>query len=157
MHRSGRVRRAPRWVITGLTLGLLVMGCQTPRWPVEGPISSSFGVRMRGVSPDLHRGVDLSVPVGTPVRPILDGRVRFAGTMQGYGLVVWVDHNDNLLSVYAHLSEIQVETGQSVRQDEVIGLSGQTGNSTGAHLHLEVWRWGWEVDPVPFLGTPRGP
>ena len=76
--------------------------------------------------------------------------------MSGFGSVVWVDHDDNLLSVYAHLSEINVREGDFVDQDQVLGLTGMSGNAQGPHLHLEVWRWGREVDPVAFLGGPPG-
>jgi murein DD-endopeptidase MepM/ murein hydrolase activator NlpD len=72
--------------------------------------------------------------------------------MSGYGLVVWIDHPRNLMTVYAHLSTIQVEEGQRVDGGEVIALSGHSGNASGPHLHFEVWRRGREIDPVPFLG-----
>ncbi|MCY4574740.1 MAG: M23 family metallopeptidase [Gemmatimonadetes bacterium] len=135
---------------------LAASACQTPQWPVEGPISSPFGVRGGGFVGEVHRGVDVAVPSGTRVRPILNGRVRFAGVMEGYGNVVWVDHGDDLLSVYAHLSEILVQPADEITKATVIGLSGRSGNATGPTLHLEVWRWGREVDPVHFLGRPRG-
>lgn len=137
-------------------LAIVAQGCQTPQWPVDGAIRSAFGVRGGGVLGDMHRGVDIAVPVGTPVRPILDGRVRFAGTMSGYGRVIWIDHGDDALSLYAHLSEVSVKAGQEVRKATVIGKSGQSGNASGPHLHLEVWRWGREVDPVQVLGKPPG-
>lgn len=130
--------------------------CAVPRWPVEGPVISPFGMRLRGLSPDLHRGVDISVPTGTPVRTMAPGRVRFAGQMGGYGNVVWVDHGGEVLTVYAHLSEIRVRAGEEVGSGQVIALSGASGNATGPHLHFEVWRWGREVDPVPLLGGPPG-
>ena len=139
----------PLWI-------LMVQACQTPQWPVEGPIRSPYGLRMGGVLGDLHRGVDIAAPLGTPVRPLLNGRVRFAGTMSGYGQVVWIDHSDEVLSVYAHLSDIAVEAGQEVAKGTMIGRTGQSGNTSGPHLHLEVWRWGREVDPVQLLGRPRG-
>ena len=142
---------------TVLALCLLATtACQTPQWPVEGPIRSPFGVRGGGFVGEVHRGVDVAVPSGTRVRPILNGRVRFAGVMEGYGNVVWVDHGDDLLSVYAHLSEISVQPADEITKATVIGLSGQSGAASGPHLHLEVWRWGREVDPVHFLGRPRG-
>ena len=130
---------------------LLALGCQSPRWPVDGPLTSPFGVRRGG---ELHRGVDIVAPVGTPVHPILDGRVRFAGTILGYGQVIWIDHRDDALSLYAHLSEIFVRAGEPVSKSTVIGLSGKSGDVTGPHLHLEVWRWGREVDPVQLIGRP---
>lgn len=141
-----------------LPLGLLTLalhGCQTPQWPVEGAMRSPFGIRSQG-GPDLHRGVDLEAAIGTPVRPVLPGRVRFAGTMSGYGNVIWIDHGEDLITVYGHLSEIAVDVLQEVSRETVIGLTGQSGNVTGPHLHLEVWRWGREVDPVHFLGRPPG-
>jgi len=83
-----------------------------------------------------------------------DARVRFAGTMSGFGNVVWLDHGGTILSVYAHLSSISVRQGDFVRRGEIVGLSGATGNVTAPHLHFEVWRGGREVDPVPLFGGP---
>jgi murein DD-endopeptidase MepM/ murein hydrolase activator NlpD len=80
------------------------------------------------------------------------GRVRFAGIQGDYGNVVWIDHGGAVLTVYAHLSDLQVETGASVEPGQQIGLSGASGNASGAHLHFELWRWGRQVDPVPLLG-----
>ena len=150
-------RPAARAVAALAVAGFLATACTTPQWPVEGPLRSPYGLRMMGgVLPDMHPGVDIAAPVGTPVRPLLDGRVRFAGTMSGYGQVVWIDHSDALMSIYAHLSEIAVTAGQEVSKATVIGSTGQSGNVTGPHLHLEVWRWGREVDPVQLLGGPPG-
>ena len=131
---------------------LLAAGCAIPRWPVEGRLVSPYGIRWRGLSPDFHPGVDISVPLGSDVRSMKPGTVRFAGTMAGYGSVVWVDHGSGVLTVYAHLSRLHVETGQEVAHRQVLGLSGQSGNATAPHLHFEVWRWGRERDPVPLLG-----
>ncbi len=135
-----------------LLLALLLGGCGIPRWPVEGPLTSPFGLRFRGIRPQLHRGVDLAVPEGTEVRAMTGGRVRFAGAMRGYGEVVRVDHSGGVMTVYAHLSRIHVRTGDRVRGGEVLGLSGQSGDASGPHLHFEVWRHGREVDPRPLLG-----
>ncbi len=155
---SRRAGRRPVDFLLGLLLLLasLAQACQTPQWPVEGPLRSPYGIRMEGALTGLHRGVDIAADVGTPVRPLLSGRVRFAGTMDGYGHVVWIDHGTDLLSVYAHLSQITVEAGQEVNKGTIVGRTGQSGNTTGPHLHLEVWRWGREVDPVQFLGGPPG-
>jgi len=132
------------------------VGCGIPTWPVDAPMTSDFGLRFRGMSPDIHRGVDLRVPTGTEVRAMAEGSVRFAGTMSGFGNVVWLDHGGTILSVYAHLSTIRVRPGQHLRRGEVLGLSGQTGDATAPHLHFEIWRGGHEVDPVPLLGgLPR--
>ena len=80
------------------------------------------------------------------------GRVRFAGWMDGYGNVVWIDHPGNLISVYAHLSDIDVLLGHAVERGDQIGVSGSTGTTSGPHLHFEVWKNGRQVDPVAFLG-----
>lgn len=82
------------------------------------------------------------------------GRVRFAGEMRGYGNVVWIDHGGDVLSVYAHLSEVRVRTGEVVGGRDVVGLSGSSGEASAPHLHFEVWRWGRVEDPVPLLGGP---
>lgn len=131
-------------------------GCGIPRWPVDAPMTSPYGLRFAGVLPGAHRGVDLDAPLGTPVRAMSDGQVRFAGVMSGYGNVIWLDHGGSVLSVYAHLSEIHVAAGTLVRGGSVIGLSGATGDVTGPHLHFEIWRWGRPVDPVPLLGGKPG-
>lgn len=85
-----------------------------------------------------------------------DAHVRFAGTMSGYGNVVWLDHGGSVLTVYAHLSQIRVRVGSLIRGGTIVGLSGASGDTTGPHLHFEVWRWGRETDPVPLLGGPPG-
>lgn len=135
-------------------LGILgSSGCTVPRWPVAGTVTSPFGVRVRGaVLPSIHRGVDIQVPVGTEVRTMAPGRVRFAGSMRGFGEVVWIDHGPALMTLYAHLSRIGVAPGEEVQSRQVIGWSGRSGTATGPHLHFEVWRWGRPHDPVPLLG-----
>jgi murein DD-endopeptidase MepM/ murein hydrolase activator NlpD len=145
-----------RRTAAGLIALLAVAGCSIPRWPVDGPLTSPYGMRWRGLLPEVHRGVDIVVPEGTEVRTMAPGRVRFAGTMGGYGNVVWMDHGGEVITVYAHLSQLLVRTGDVVGSRAVIGLSGATGDATGPHLHFEVWRWGWEVDPVPLLGGRPG-
>lgn len=144
-------------VLRILVLGLLLGpsgACAIPRWPVEGPVTSDYGLRFQGIRPGLHRGIDIAVPEGTEVRAMAPGRVRFAGVQSGYGNVVWIDHGGEVLTVYAHLSEIRVRTGETVASRAVLGLSGASGNATAPHLHFEVWRWGRERDPVQLLGGP---
>lgn len=142
------------WVPVLVALG--AAGCALPRWPVDAPLTSPFGLRFRGLRPDIHRGVDLGVPEGTPVHAMTHGSVRFAGVQRGFGTVVWLDHGNGILTVYAHLSRLNVETGQQVKARQVIAWSGQSGDAAGPHLHFEVWRWGREVDPVPLLGGRPG-
>lgn len=137
-------------------VALASAGCGIPRWPIDAPLSSDFGLRLRGVRPDIHRGVDFSVPTGTEIRAMADARVRFAGVMSGFGNVVWLDHGGSILSVYAHLSTIGVREGELVRRGQSVGLSGATGDVTAPHLHFEVWRAGRAVDPVPLMGGRPG-
>jgi murein DD-endopeptidase MepM/ murein hydrolase activator NlpD len=137
-------------VILAATL-LLMTGCSIPQWPVAGTVTSPYGLRLRGWSPDLHRGVDVAAPEGTPVLAMKSGRVEFAGNRGGYGLTVVLEHGSTR-TLYAHLSRIDVGAGQRVRGGDVIGAVGRTGNATGPHLHFEVVRWGRPEDPVPLLG-----
>jgi len=131
---------------------LAITGCALPRWPVSATLTSGFGLRFLGWRPDLHRGVDLDVPTGTPVAAMAGGYVRFAGVQRGFGNVVWIDHVAGFTSAYAHLSEIHVREGDRVGTGDIVGLSGATGNVSAPHLHFEVWRWGRPVDPIPVLG-----
>ncbi len=144
--------RLRRGLLLGLALSLVLSGCGIPRWPAEGPMTSPFGIRWSGWFPAVHRGVDIAMPTGTPIHAMRGGTVRFAGEMRGYGKVIWLEHRGETLTVYAHLSEIQVRTGESVNGRQVIGLSGATGRVTAPHLHFEVWVRGRPVDPVPYLG-----
>ena len=149
------IRSSGRMLAATTVLGML--GCGLPQWPVEGPIIAPFGVRWQGNGPTIHRGVDIVVPTGTPVYAMSNGQVSFTGTMTDFGLVVWVDHRDEILTIYAHLSEILVTEGQAVTREEPLGLSGQSGNATGPHLHFEIRSRGRQVDPVAMLGGPPGP
>ena len=116
-------------------------------WPVNGSVSSGFGQRWGR----LHAGVDIPVPVGTPVRAAQSGRVIIAGSMGGYGLYICISHGGSLSSCYAHNSSLGVSQGQSVKQGQVIAQSGNTGNSTGPHVHFEVRVNGTPVDPMGYL------
>lgn len=141
-----------RRTLAALGLLVLVSGCSVPRWPVEGTLTSPFGVRRSGLDFGVHRGVDIAVPTGTPVRAMSGGRVAYAGTMRGYGRVVIIDHGGRVRTIYAHLSEIRVQRGQELRGRPVIGLSGSSGRATGPHLHFEIIRGRSAEDPVPLLG-----
>lgn len=146
-----------RGVLAALLIALVLGGCSIPRWPVDGTISSPFGLRRHGgFLPSVHHGVDIPLPVGTPVHAMAAGTVIFSGTMRGYGTLVVIDHGSQVHSYYAHLSETQVQRGDRVQGRQVIALSGMSGNVTGPHLHFEIRRRGWPIDPVPMLGRmPR--
>ena len=116
-------------------------------WPINGTISSPFGMRWGR----LHAGIDIPASVGTPMRAADSGKVILAGSQGGYGNYTCIQHSGSMSTCYAHQSSIGVSVGQSVRQGQVIGATGNTGNSTGPHLHFEVRINGTPVDPVGYL------
>jgi murein DD-endopeptidase MepM/ murein hydrolase activator NlpD len=117
-------------------------------WPVNGPITGVFGEVRPG---HLHSGVDIAVPEGTPIRAADGGRVAIAAYTGGYGNYTCIQHTASLSTCYGHQSRFAVSVGGSVTQGQVIGYSGNTGNSTGPHLHFEVRINGSPVDPMGYL------
>ncbi len=117
--------------------------------PAAGVVSSGFGMRIHPLTHkyQMHQGVDIAMPTGTRIHAAESGRVTFAGHKDGYGKVVIMEHADGYQSVYGHLSDIGVEAGDVVRRGETIGLSGNTGRSTGPHLHFEILKDGKRLDP----------
>jgi len=122
-------------------------------WPVDGPLMSSFGQRSDPFSGEgaLHKGVDISAPIGTPVRCAADGVVNFADRFGGYGRLVIVDHGNGFETYYAHLSRIDVIEGQEIRQGEFLGAVGASGRATGPNLHYEVRIGKAPVNPYRYL------
>lgn len=116
-------------------------------WPLKGRISSGYGWRWGR----FHHGIDIAVPTGTPVRASKSGRVIFSGRNGGYGLVVYIDHQDQTETRYAHNSRLLVRRGDYVYKGQVIAYSGNTGRSTGPHLHFEIRLKGKSVNPLRFL------
>jgi murein DD-endopeptidase MepM/ murein hydrolase activator NlpD len=116
-------------------------------WPVSGPITSGFGPR----GGRMHEGIDIAVPEGTPVHAAAAGTVIYAGWLGGYGNLVVVDHGGGLSTAYAHNSAFASSVGQTVAQGDTISLSGNTGHSTGPHVHFEVRVNGTAVDPLGYL------
>lgn len=119
--------------------------------PVEfSRISSGFSMRFHPVLQTwrAHNGTDFAATTGTPARTVGDGVVEFAGVQNGFGNVVFVKHRNNMETVYAHLSKINVQAGQTVTQGQTIGLVGATGWATGPHLHFEVRINGVQQDPM---------
>lgn len=131
-------------------------GTKTPPtyiYPVSGRVSSSFGRRKapkKGAS-TYHKGMDFAVPTGTAIRATSGGVVTKAGWGSGYGYVVYIRHPDGKESRYGHCSKVLVKAGQSVKQGEKIALSGNTGISTGPHLHFEILVGGTQVNPLKYL------
>jgi murein DD-endopeptidase MepM/ murein hydrolase activator NlpD len=116
-------------------------------WPVNGPVVSPFGMRWGR----MHTGIDIGVSDGTPIQAVASGRVIYAGWMDGYGNLVFIDHGRGLSTGYAHQSSIGVSNGESVTQGQVIGYVGCTGHCFGPHLHFEVRVNGSPVDPLGYL------
>jgi lipoprotein NlpD len=116
-------------------------------WPVPGVLISGFGVRER----DHHDGIDLACPQGTPVRAAEDGVVLFAGEQRGYGNLVVIAHDNDLVTIYAHNEENLVAQGDRVSRGEEIARVGHSGNATGPHLHFEVRVGTHARDPLGFL------
>lgn len=118
-----------------------------------GRVSSRFGGRnapTKGASTN-HKGIDWAVPTGTSVVASNGGTVSVAGWGSGYGYVVYINHADGRQTRYGHLSKILVKSGQTVSQGQKIALSGNTGRSTGPHLHFEIRINGTAVNPLEYL------
>lgn len=118
-----------------------------------GRQSSGFGRRSaptKGAS-TYHKGIDWATPTGTPVYASCGGTVTRAGWGSGYGYVVYIDHEDGRQTRYGHLSKVLVSVGDTVKQGERIALSGNTGVSTGPHLHFEILINGSQVNPLKYL------
>jgi murein DD-endopeptidase MepM/ murein hydrolase activator NlpD len=123
------------------------------KWPVSGPITSPFGWRIHPIYHyrSFHTGIDIGVPTGTIVKAARRGRVLYTGYQGAYGLIVIIDHGGSLATVYAHLSRVFVSPGEAVGTLSAIAASGNTGWSTGPHLHFEVRSQGSPVNPVRWL------
>lgn len=120
----------------------------------QDKVTSEFGYRQNptGAGSEGHTGMDMAVPLGTDVRAVKDGKVLFVRFKQtGYGYHVAIDHGGGLVTLYGHCSEILVTEGQTVTAGQVIAKSGNTGRSTGPHLHLEVIQDGVPKNPRNYL------
>jgi murein DD-endopeptidase MepM/ murein hydrolase activator NlpD len=113
----------------------------------EFEYTSPFGIRWG----QLHAGIDLAAPEGLPYKSIHAGKVIQAGYYGGYGYAVTVQNDDGTEVIYAHSRRVLVKVGDKVKAGQVIGQVGNTGNSYGTHLHLEIHVNGQPVDPIPFL------
>lgn len=136
---------------------IIMRGTKVPPtyiWPVSGGyVSSGFGGRSapKAGASTYHKGIDIAVSVGTAVMASSAGTVTSAGWQSGYGYVVYIQHSDGRETRYGHLSKILVSTGETVSQGEKIALSGNTGNSTGPHIHFEIRIDGTAVNPLNYI------
>ena len=122
-------------------------------WPVEGPVTGSFGERIDPFNGEgaFHSGIDISAALGQPVIAPADGVVTFADFMGGYGRAIIVDHGHGITTRYGHLSNFAVVPGQTVHRGDTIGYVGLSGRSTGPHLHYEVRINDTPVNPHKYL------
>lgn len=123
--------------------------------PVNGPLSSRFGVRrfFNGEERNPHSGLDFAVPAGTPIKTPANGKVILTGNYFFNGNTVFVDHGQGFISMFCHLSKIDVKTGQVLSRGAVVGKVGSTGRATGPHMHWNISLNDARVDPAIFIGA----
>ncbi|WP_329020885.1 peptidoglycan DD-metalloendopeptidase family protein [Streptomyces sp. NBC_01601] len=122
--------------------------------PVKGKLGTPYHQQGGAWSSGYHTGIDFEVPTGTSIHAIGPGKVVAAGPGGAYGNQVVIRHSDGKYSQYAHMSKVKVSVGDSVNGGQIIGLSGETGNAFGPHLHLEVRNgpeYGSDIDPLPYM------
>ena len=143
----------PQPVISFIDQNVSVLRALPLGTPIQGEISSGFGIRRSPFSRilQMHTGLDLTEDWNSPIRVTAPGEVIFSGWDGAYGLNVIIDHGNNVMTRYAHLTRTQVKEGMAVTRGQVIGNLGSTGRSTGPHLHYEVMVNGRYKDPMRFI------
>ncbi|WP_448693337.1 peptidoglycan DD-metalloendopeptidase family protein [Pseudomonas rhizophila] len=123
--------------------------------PVNGPMSSKFGVRrfFNGEERNPHAGLDFAVPAGTPIKTPAAGKVILTGNYFFNGNTVFVDHGQGFISMFCHMSKIDVKVGQQLKRGTVVGKVGSTGRATGPHMHWNISLNDARVDPAIFIGA----
>lgn len=137
---AGRASRGGGVVSGAVSAGGLI-------WPTAGRVTSEYGYRWGR----MHQGIDMGAPSGTPIRAAKGGEVIYSGSQGGYGLTVVVSHGGGFSTLYAHQSRLAARDGQTVERGELIGYVGNTGNSTGPHLHFETRVNGSAQNPRRYL------
>ncbi|HET7746455.1 MAG TPA: peptidoglycan DD-metalloendopeptidase family protein [Vicinamibacteria bacterium] len=122
-------------------------------WPVRGYLSATFGNRLDPFTGqrDFHTGIDVSTPIGTAIHAPAEGVVISAGPHGGYGLSLVIDHGYGVVTRYGHMDGFAVKPGQRLRRGDLIGYVGNTGRSTGPHLHYEVWVRDQAQNPIHYI------
>jgi murein DD-endopeptidase MepM/ murein hydrolase activator NlpD len=123
--------------------------------PVGGAITSGVGMRIDPIDGKLryHNGIDIAVPEGTPVKPAAPGAVVYSGQRPGYGYTILIEHDNGMVTLYGHNSRLIAAPGQRVDTDTIIAYSGNTGRSTGPHLHFEAWQAGTNITQAFMPGN----
>jgi murein DD-endopeptidase MepM/ murein hydrolase activator NlpD len=153
---SGRVARALEGGWRSGDMGDWTLYADAPSlWPLEGRVTSSFGERQDPINGEgaFHAGIDIAAAYGSPVRAAADGDVSKAGFGTGYGREITINHGHDVSTVYGHLSAMAVVAGDHVTSGQIIGYVGQSGRSTGPHLHYEVRVHMVPVNPHKYLRT----
>ena len=145
-------RRSAR-LETFLTDQKIMLASTPSTWPVRGYLSTSFGNRLDPFTgqPDFHPGIDIATQTGTPITAPADGTVIFTGPKAAYGNAIVINHGYGTVTQYGHLSSIAVRAGQKVNRGDTIGYVGNTGRSTGPHLHYEVWVRDQARNPMNYI------
>lgn len=126
----------------------------TPKgWPVEGVVTSCYGMRQHPIlgKAVFHPGIDIRVSQGTPIKATADGIVSFSGWLTGSGYTIVLEHGHGYTTVYAHNSKNHVTVGKRVKRGDIIASSGSSGDTTGPHLHYEIWKNSAQIDPLPYV------
>ena len=149
---------SPRNLQIGMEIRIPYGGISSFSNPLRVPLvlTSKYGYRPHPVTGryQFHEGIDLRAAVGTRVYASQKGKVIFAGRKNGYGKIVGIEHAGDFTTWYGHLSRIRVKDGQTVNRGKVIGLSGNTGISTGPHLHFEIRYKGRSEKPTKYITIP---
>jgi murein DD-endopeptidase MepM/ murein hydrolase activator NlpD len=150
VHEEGQSLRALERLISRARKALASL---PSRWPVRGRVNSEFGSRQSPWTQEteFHGGIDIAAAPGTPVRAPAAGVVNYAGWSGDSGLTVVVDHGNDIRTVYGHLSKVLVKPGSPVERGTTLGLTGNTGRSSGPHLHYEIVVRGQPVNPRAYL------
>lgn len=130
-----------------------VLASLPSRWPVRGPVNSDFGQRRSPWAPnsEFHSGIDIGAGIGTPVKAPAPGVVVFAGQHPEYGITLILDHGNDTKSLFGHLSKVTVAADHQVQRGEVVAFTGNTGRSSGPHLHYEIQVKGQPVNPHSYI------
>jgi murein DD-endopeptidase MepM/ murein hydrolase activator NlpD len=122
-------------------------------------VNSDFGQRRSPWAPnsEFHSGIDIGAPIGTPVRAPAPGVVIFAGQHAEYGVTLIIDHGNDTRSLYGHLSRLNVAMDQAIKRGDAVAMTGNTGRSSGPHLHYEIQVKGQPVNPHSYIWEESAP
>lgn len=140
----------------GATMEYYELGLGETITPVLGRLTSPYGYRdhpISGQQNDFHAGVDISANLGTPIKAFAAGTIDFVGQSNSYGLYIQVRHANGVTSFYCHCNELCAKKGERVELGQIIAKTGNTGNSTGPHLHLEMKKDGVLINPLHYIQT----